>query len=327
MKRFFNIGCFILFSFLTLTGTKLSAQDIHASAKLDKSSISLGDQLTLSVSVHLPVKTNMNFPVLTDTLSSKVLIVRTGITDTIADKNKSGFRTITRRYVLTSFDTGQQMVPELSVQAGTEHFKTEALSFQVLAVKVDTTKAIFDIKQPIAVAYSWIDWIKDNWYWIAGPILLLFAAFAVFYYLRKNRREKPVEEVIVPTIPSHQLALEKLTALRNQKLWQQGQVKQYYSEVSDIIREYLEKRYQVKSLEQTSDEIFQAVRHLEITEQCRHMLKQVLSLADLVKFAKEQPLPGENETSMDNAIRFVEQTSAQDQGKGNTNQAGGVKDV
>jgi hypothetical protein len=104
------------------------------------------------------------------------------------------------------------------------------------------------------------------------------------------------------------LALQKLTELRNRKLWQQEQTKQYHTELTDIIRDYLENRYVIKAHEQTSDEIFASLRYMDITEENRNALRQVLILADLVKFAKEKPLPQDNEQSMDNAVAFVNRT-------------------
>ena len=104
------------------------------------------------------------------------------------------------------------------------------------------------------------------------------------------------------------MALSKLHELRDKKLWQQDAYKQYHIELSDVVREYLEKRYVIKTHEKTSEEIFAALKYMDITEENRNKLRQILLLADLVKFAKERPLPHENEQSIDNAISFVTQT-------------------
>jgi hypothetical protein len=104
---------------------------------------------------------------------------------------------------------------------------------------------------------------------------------------------------------AHTIALGKLQELRDKKLWQQNEVKHYYSELSDVVREYLEKRYAIKTHEKTTDEIFAGLKYMNIADEDRNKLSQILLLADLVKFAKEKPLPADNEQSMDNAISFV----------------------
>ena len=109
-------------------------------------------------------------------------------------------------------------------------------------------------------------------------------------------------------MPPHIIALQKLTAIGDKKLWQQEQTKQYHTEITDVIREYLESRYAIQAMEQTSDEIFASLRHMDISDENRNTLRQVLILADLVKFAKEKPAPFENEQSMDNAVAFVKKT-------------------
>src|SRR4029079_4465763 len=106
----------------------------------------------------------------------------------------------------------------------------------------------------------------------------------------------------------HAIAINKLQQLRDKKLWQQGGVKEYHSELSDILREYLEKSYVIKTHERTTDEIFAALKYMDIANDYRTKLTQVLILADLVKFAKEKPLPVDNELSMENALTFVLKT-------------------
>jgi hypothetical protein len=306
MKPYFNLSCSVLLFFVFL-GYSSQAQNIQVNAKLDKSSISMGDQTTLSLSAALPVKEKISFPALTDTISSKIQIVKAGKTDTVSDPKSPGLQTITQRYIITSFDAGIQVVPAFSFQSGTQHFVTASIPLEVIAVKVDTTKAIYDIKQPLAVSYSWIDWLKDHWLWVAGPVLLIVVLAGVIYYLRKRPKKGP-PPVVVPIVPPDQLALNKLQSIKDQKLWEQGHIKRYYSELSDVIQKYLESRYQIKALEHTSEEIFLELRHKEMPQQQRANLRQMLNLADLVKFAKERPLNTENELSMEHAIGFIKQT-------------------
>jgi hypothetical protein len=115
--------------------------------------------------------------------------------------------------------------------------------------------------------------------------------------------------VVTVYLPPHTIALNKLQELRAKKLWQQEDyIKLYHSELTDILRDYIEQRYAVKTQEKTTDEIFAGIKHLDIKDESRSQLRQILILADLVKFAKERPAPAENEQSMDLAINFVTQT-------------------
>ena len=178
---------------------------------------------------------------------------------------------------------------------------------------VDTTKAIYDIKQPLAVSYSILDWLRDNWLWVVIPIVIILIIFGVIRYLRNRPKVEKVFEEAKPIIPIHTLALNKLQELRDKKLWQSGYVKEYHIELSDVIRDYLEKRYAVKTHEKTTDEIFAGLKNKDISAENKNMLRQILALADLVKFAKEKPLPDENEQSIDNATSFVSQTQKMEQ--------------
>jgi len=294
---------------LTAFYLKSNAQNIKVEAKLEKSSMMMGDQTVLHLIASLPIKDAIDFPSLIDTISSKVQIVKMGKTDTVADKSNPALHTITRNYTITSFDPGLQMVPSLTFKSKAGNFSTNALPLQVNAVKVDTTKGVYDIKEPLAVKYSWMDWIRDNGIVLGLGALAVLVLTALIWYFTKRRKVKPVVNIPEkPKVPAHQLALEKLHALNAQKLWQQDEMKRYYSELTDIIREYLEKRYQIHAMEQTTDEIFKSLKHRNILGIEKDKLKQILVLADLVKFAKEKPLSTDNEQSMDYAISFVKNT-------------------
>ncbi|TCD01017.1 hypothetical protein [Pedobacter psychroterrae] len=305
MRKYLNFSYCLLLALLCFA-YQSRAQDIKVSAKLDKTTIALGDQTILRLSVVSPLKMLVTFPVLADTLSSKVQLVETGKIDTLVDQNNPSVHTLNRQYTITSFEAGLHMIPALAFETKDGKLTTEALPLEVNAVKVDTTKAIYDIKQPLTVSYSFMDWLKDNWYWVLSGIAALLLLAGLAYYLKKRKIITPeVQRAKEPEVPLHVSTVNRLNALREKKLWQMDLVKEYYVELSDILREYLEKRYGVKALEQTSDEIFASTRQLEIGEQSRNQLRQILIIADLVKFAKGIPQSSDNEQSMENAVSFV----------------------
>jgi hypothetical protein len=215
---------------------------------------------------------------------------------------------VVQSYTITSFDAGTYTMPPFSIGTIGGVLKTNEVTLQVETVKVDTTKGIYDIKQPLAVTYTFWDWLRDNWLWVAISLLGVALIAGLIWYYRKRPEKEVVIEAAKPGIPAHTLAVSKLKELREKKSWQQGEVKQYYIELSDILREYIEKRYMIKTHEKTTDEIFAGLKYIDIAKENKNILRQILTLSDLVKFAKEKPLPVENEECMDNAVIFVLET-------------------
>lgn len=306
MKQYFKY--FLVLAIPTACFTQSYAQKVKVDAHLEKSTMLIGDQTKLHFTVTFSVKDSISFPTLADSIKAKLLIVSSNKADTSFDKNDLTIETIDKTYTLTSFDTGQYVIPQYQFKTKTgSMLTTTELVLTINPVAVDTTKAIYDIKQPLQVSYSWVEWLKDNWPKVAFPILAVLAIVGLIYYLRK-RPKTVLFKKAEPEKPEHQIALDKLYALRDQKLWQQDRTKEYHSEISEVMRDYLEKRYQIHANEQTTDEIFASIRYMDISEADRAKLKQILVLADLVKFAKERPLPGDNEQSMNNAIDFIMKT-------------------
>jgi len=304
MKRHF----YTLISILFLLGTAISgrAQQVQVEASLHQVSIKIGEQTTLHLIAHIPAKSAIIFPALADSIG-KIQIVNIAKPDTVIDKNNSGQETITQNYTVTGFDAGSYKIPIYTFRTPTASYTTDSLLLEVTTVPVDTTKSIYDIKQPFAVSYTFWDWLKDNWPWVAIPLALILIAIGIVYYLKHRPKKEVVKEKEI-ILPDYAIALNKLYALRDKKLWQQNEVKQYHIELTDTIREYLEKRYRIQAHEQTTDEIFAGLKYKDIQEANLARLRQILTLADLVKFAKEKPEAAENELSLDNAIDFIEQT-------------------
>lgn len=282
-----------------------NAQDIQVLAKLEQGTIRIGDQTKLHLSVVQAKTQQVTFPVLADTLIGKIDVVGSSKLDTIADPADPSRITVTKTLTITGFDAGTYTIPALTFTTRSGPLNTTTQTLVVQAVKVDTTKAIYDIKQPLVVSYTWVDWLKDNWAWVVFPLLGVLLLGGLLYYYLKRPKAASAPEKPKPGLPVHTLALNKLTELRDKKLWQQDAVKQYYSELSEVMREYLEKRYAIKTYEKTTEEIFASIKRLEINAEQKTALHQLLVLSDLVKFAKEKPLPVENEQSMDQAISFV----------------------
>jgi hypothetical protein len=304
-RCFYNF--LVLIVLVTAPSLSAVAQNIKATAKLDSLTIRIGDQTKLRLIVTQSIKEKVNFPKLADSISSKIQIVGSRL-DTITDKNDKTQITVIQSYTITSFEQGTYTIPSYAIGTSAGVLQTPQLTLMVQTVKVDTTKAIYDIKQPLAVSYTFFDWLKDHWIWVVLGLAVVAGIVYLVWYLRKRPKvEKPIVE-FKPDVPPHAIAINQLQQLRDKKLWQQGAVKEYHSELTDILREYLEKRYVVKTHERTTEEIFAALKYMDIANDYRTKLSQVLILADLVKFAKEKPLPVDNELSMENALTFVQKT-------------------
>ncbi|QTE35922.2 BatD family protein [Mucilaginibacter gossypii] len=282
------------------------AQNFGAKATLDKKSILIGEQTQLNLSIRFHAKDSIGFPKLADSIG-KIRIVNFKA-DTAFDKGDQSIETINRHYTITAFDSGTYIIPSYVFKSPVGDLLTDTLNLDVRTVAVDTTKAFYDIKQPLAVKYTFWDWLRDNWKLVTGILLGLIVIGAVVYYLLKRPKKEVIVEEVKPDIPLHIQALQKLEEIKNKQLWQHDQVKQYYIELSDVVREYLEKRYNIQALEQTSEEIFASLTHMDIASEDRNLLRQLLILADMVKFAKEKPAANENEKSMENAVTFIKDT-------------------
>jgi hypothetical protein len=297
---------------LMLAGFCVNAQTISVSAKLDSGSIRIGEQtqIHLSVSNHgKKGKLRIQWPELKDTIIGKVEIVNISKIDTtIPDKSDSSSFIQTEHITITCFDSGYYALPPMRffINGDTTHpYETEALLFEVNNVQVDTTKAIKDIKQPLHAPFSWKE-VVPYFYWLAGAVAIIM--LLVYLYNRFwKRKPGPVVEKKTK-IPPHVTALAELEKLRAEKLWQGGKVKQYHSRITDILRYYIESRFRIPAMEQTSDEIMYSFKAIVIDTESKSRLRQLLLLSDLVKFAKEEPLPQANELSLENAILFVNGT-------------------
>lgn len=298
---------FILLFFLTNVIITGFSQAIKVSASIDSNKIQIGDFVKMNIKASYTPKSKLVWPELKEALTDNIAIINKTKIDTLI-KNDS--ITLSRIYTLTSYDSGSFYIPSITFKyknSGDTDFGqafTDSILLDVKTIKVDTSKAIRDIKGPIRVPYDERELIP----YIIGFIILALLAWFVIYYIRKRRKGEKIINFSKPSLPPHEIALHALEELKNKKLWQKNKVKEYYTELTEIIRIYIEKRFVVAAMEMTSDEIITAFRSIDITDDQRAKLKQLFILADLVKFAKANPLPNEHDLSFYNAQTFVKET-------------------
>jgi hypothetical protein len=202
-------------------------------------------------------------------------------------------------------------VPPFVFTINGDTVETRAMLLSVNTVETDTAAtSIRDIKEIYDVPYGWMDWVRDNWHFVGGgAAALALVAWGVVWFIRRQRRPKPVVATTGPEKPLHVRTLIALEETEKKKLWQQGLVKDYHSAVTDILRGYIEERFQVPALESTTDDLLGILRMSSMNAGQREQLANVLRMADMVKFAKWTPLPTENEQLMAGAVKLVQQTT------------------
>jgi hypothetical protein len=203
-------------------------------------------------------------------------------------------------------------IAPLPFVSGDDTVWSDGLTLNVVQpFEMDTTDmAITDIKG----VYKAPIWWWGIFRWVLLALLLAGVGVAGYYlitYLQRRKLEEAGNEVVTePLRPAEEVALEKLDAIKEKKIWQQGQVKEYYTQLTDVVREYIARRFEVSSVEQTSDETLRDIRPLlSERKDLYDQLRKMLTLADLVKFAKWSTTPDENELSLRNAYTFVKETT------------------
>ena len=307
-----NKEVLLAFFALLLFSFKNNAQELVVAAKLDTNQIVIGKQTRIRLTAKTQIGVSVVFPEFKDTIIEKVELVSIGKIDTALAGNMATYQ---RDLIITSFDSGFFALPPFNFKIKNDTskvFQTEPLLFVVQTIPVDTTLAIKAIKGPIDPAWSIYEIQKEL---LIGLIVLL-AVILTIYFLKRKKKVEVIQEVTVNKRPAHEIAIEVLNDLRVQKLWQQGRVKEYHIVISDTIRTYIENRFNVGAMEMTSDEILKSLRFIITDNNLKLKLSNVLILSDMVKFAKEQPMPNENELSWENAIDFVKHTALVEQEEG-----------
>ncbi len=307
MAKFF-IYIILILSFFT---ENVFAQEIRIQSRLDTNLIRIGDQTRLTVDVQYPKDSLVSWPLMQDTIIDKLEIVDISLDTIFTQKQINHFLV---NYTITSFDSGYYVIPpQLIINKNTnDTLESQALRFAVATLVLDTTKqnAIFDIKAPIEAPWTLYEFLSENYPYLLLGLLLIALIIAVLWFIKKqkNREQTPVKKLI-PKEAAHIVALRELEDLKEKKLWQSDRVKPYYVELSNIVRNYLENRFRVKSLEQTSQEILDTLKHGKIlSDEQLLQLNQILSTADMAKFAKAKPLANENDLALKNAFDLIENT-------------------
>lgn len=301
----------MLYKFLFIfafCGLYAHAQPPQIRATLDKKEALIGDHIRLQLQADYAADLLLQFPNFGKHLDSLEVLDVQPKDSTIANNRIHA----TQNIILTVFDTGFYRLPPLAftyrgANSLFSQINTDSLYLSVKEPPVDLQGDIKPIANIIEPPSSWLDWLP----YIVLALVLLSAIIGFIWWKRRPKASTPAQISAAPLLPPHKIARQQLQQLTQQQWWQQGKVKQYYTNLSDILRQYIETRYQKPAMEQTTDEILQSLdKEISATE--LQTLKNTLSLADMVKFAKATPTPEQHIAAMQNAEHFVEKTKLVD---------------
>lgn len=298
---------FILLSFIC-SYVSAQEQSISAVLNLDTNVIVIGQQTIVKIRLSQPADVTIPWTTIPDTLS-QIEVIAKGKIDTLKSVDNTRL-TREQKFTITAFDSGYFVIPpfsfnyKLANDTTTYVAETQPLLLTVNIIPVDTTKAIRDIKGPIEIGITWQEILQ---YTLIG--LLIIALTILIIYLTRKKKRAP--EIIVPPSPArpaHEIAIEELEKIKEEKIWQQGNYKGYHTRVTDVVRNYISLQWHFDAMEKTTDEIMHSSFSHKLTQTSFSRLKNLLTLADLVKFAKYTPLSNDNEQSLNDAFLFVNET-------------------
>jgi hypothetical protein len=303
---------FLLLLILLQALNPIFAQQAKVSASLERDSIWLGDQIKMILVAEYPVGTTINFPQLKDSLANGIEIVSRSARD--SSKIGDGMLQMRQSYLITAFDSGPHPIAPFLFAIHTkitpDSLRSNSLRLFVKVPPVDLKKGFADIKKPYGAPITF----KEIAPWILGIILIASIVFLILYAINRRRKNIPLFTLPAkPKLPPHIVALSELDKLKEEQLWQHDKVKDYYTRLTDIIRVYLEERYGVPAMEQTTHEILSEFKgdQSQIKGKLFTGLQKTLDTSDLVKFAKYTPLADENHFVLVQAYSLVEETKAE----------------
>lgn len=286
-----------------------AAGNVTIKAKLDSARLLMGRTTALHLEIVQDRGTHGALALeKSDTLTAMVEIAEKTKADTTSlDNNREQ---INRDLILQAFDSGLYVIPPIAYIVGHDTVLSDPLSLKVIPVPVDTTQDIIDIKPVEGVPFRLLDWVPD-WmadYWWAWLLALLLIAGALYYYFKWYRHGRNPLRPEKKRLPAYEEAMLNLEALKQRQLWQNGQEKEYFTGLTDILRVYIDRRFGVNAVEMTSTEIVKTLKERGETKAVNEQLSMILEMADIVKFAAVRPLANDNELAFQRAVNFVEET-------------------
>ena len=299
----------LLLSMMSFLGIQCDAQVTFLRGRTAVDTIVVGQPFDYQLSLTIPKDYFVEWKQFDDTLSKSIDIISVDDVKTTPINNSDNV-IMTQNLKLTSFDTGYVYVPEIAIsysktlQDSIRHtLYTDEKELYVKTVSVDTTQDFKPIKGVIRQGIT----AKEVFPWAIIVIIVAGVAYLIIFLKKRSKKtEKAVEVKKKPTIPAIVTARAKLAEMKDNELWNSQKTKDYYTDLTDIAREYLEGQFEIDAVEMTTDEIMTAVNELNLSSLTKTKLQDTLVTADFVKFAKANPTPEQNKQSFSDINYFVE---------------------
>ena len=301
---------YITLIILSLISIRVSAQSFQVDAQIDSTIIYIGQQCNITFSISQKPDLKVITPVFKDTITKGIEIIGSSI-DTIVSKD--GYITVRHNYLITSFDSALYYIPEFPFVANGDTIYSYSLSLKVLTVPIDTTSqeiAIADIKPIVDAPIDWRSVIVKILIGVLTIAILLIIYILVKRHIKKKKLQAQTIEKYPEVVKTcDEIALEKLEIIRREKIWQAGKLKEYYTDVTDVLREYIEARFGVVTFERTSSEIVDSLSFIQKTyPNALNLLSRIFDTSDMVKFAKLVPDFNMHTDTLKNVVEFVDIT-------------------
>ncbi len=297
---------------LLLTGSTLTQAQVTVDATIDSTQILIGQPVGITLQVSADQGADVSMP---DYDSLQLLVpgvevLHTSETDT--NRINDGQRMVlTRRYIVTSFDSALYYLPPMQVKVGGKNYESKALALKVYTFEVDTLRpdSIFPMKTVMRPPFVWADWRPLLWLSIA---VLILTALLLYVIIRLKDNKPIIRRIkLKPRLAPHKAAMMKIEQIKEEKIWQQEDSKEYYTQLTDTLRQYINERYGFNAMEMTTPEIIEHLQEVNDPSAVDE-LRELFETADLVKFAKYSTLLGENDRNLVNAIEYINATKKEE---------------
>ena len=287
------------------------SQAITVSAALDSSIMKIGEQRKIALEVKQPHSAVVYFPTINgnDTLAQGIEILKITPPDTLKSNNAL---TIKQEYFITSFDTGRYVLPPFVFKSKTQSYTTEQLYLDVITYDEDLTNAqLTGMAENYDPPFNWVRFLLylSIVLGVIGLGALIYYIYKVVQEMKNNQIE---EEIVVDNRLPHEIALEELEKIKSDKLWQKGEVKVYYTVLTDTLRDYFTRRFNIPAMEMTSSEIIRSLKYEHDAVDAIERVREIFDISDMVKFAKMEPSQENNEISIVNAFFIVNKTKKEE---------------
>ena len=296
-------ACLLIFIF-ALPNNTLGQE---AKVILEPKSILIGEHVSMTLQVEASPDADIVFPEFSDKVNNNIEIINYGtVEEAYSDDRET--KIFKKDYTITAYQDGHFPIEPIEfksvIDGDTLTFMSEAELLSVETVEIDREAGPKDVKPIIQIPWTFAEMLP----YILLVLLVVTIVLFIIYYLKQRKKEPVASSIWEQTdVPAYAAALSKLEALRKSNYLKEEKFKLFFSELTDIIRRYLEKRFEVDALEMTSNEILSATNDL-LEKEDHNKLEYILVLSDLVKFARHKPLVDESEQRLNYAFEIVKNT-------------------